>query len=230
MPDSERPLTSGEELRQRMDRIDVASLGAEMHAMVRELYPICRSITGEGLRRSLRLLQRIAPLEIHEVPTGTRVLDWVVPREWNLRSARLIGPDGEVVADSDLLNLHVLNYSVPFRGKVSRQDLEAHLHSLPDRPALVPYRTSYYKEDWGFCISHDARLRLPQGEYEVLIDTTLEDGSLSYGEVLLPGAVPEEVLVSTHCCHPSLANDNAAGLVLAAALARCMRGLGSRYT
>jgi aminopeptidase-like protein len=230
MPDTERPLTSGEELRQRVDQIDVSSLGAEMHAMVRKLYPICRSITGDGVRRSLRLLQQIAPLAIHEVPTGTRVFDWVVPREWNLRSARLIGPGGEVVADSDRLNLHVLNYSVPFRGKVSRQDLEAHLHSLPDRPALVPYRTSYYKEDWGFCISHDARVRLRPGDYEVLIDTTLEHGSLSYGEVVLPGEVPDEVLVSTHCCHPSLANDNAAGLVLAAMLARCMRGLGSRYT
>jgi aminopeptidase-like protein len=230
MPDSERALTSGEELRRRVDGIDVPSLGAEMHAMVRELYPICRSITGDGVRRSLHLLQRIAPLAVHEVPTGTRAFDWVVPREWNLRSARLVGPDGEVVADSDRLNLHVLNYSVPFRGKVSRQELEAHLHSLPDRPALVPYRTSYYKEDWGFCISHDARLRLPQGEYEVVVDTTLADGSLTYGELVLPGAVPEEVLVSTHCCHPSLANDNAAGMVLAATLARALGGLASRYT
>ena len=212
------------------DGPDLQSLGAEMCGLIRELYPICRSITGDGLRRSLRVLQRITPLVLHEVPSGTQVFDWVVPREWNLRAARLVAPDGEIIADSERLNLHVLNYSTPFRGKVSREDLERHLQSIPEQPALVPYRTSYYREDWGFCISHDARLRLPQGEYEVLIDTTIEDGSLSYGEVLLPGAVPEEVLVSTHCCHPSLANDNAAGLVLAAALARCMRGLGSRYT
>ena len=230
MHESERPLSSGEELRRRVDCIDVSSLGAEMHAMVRELYPICRSITGDGVRHSLRLLQRIAPLAIREVPTGTRVFDWVVPQEWNLRSAKLVGPGGEVVADTDRLNLHVLNYSVPFRGKVSRVELEAHLHSLPDRPSLVPYRTSYYKADWGFCISHDARLRLPQGDYDVLVDTTLEDGSLSYGEIVLPGAVPEEILVSTHCCHPSLANDNAAGMVLAAALARSLGSLNLRYT
>jgi aminopeptidase-like protein len=230
MPESERPLSSGEELRRCLDGIDISSLGAEMHARMRELYPICRSITGDGVRRTLLLLQGIAPLTIHEVPTGTRVFDWVVPREWNLRAARLVGPGGEVVADSDELNLHILNYSVPFRGKVSRQELESHLHSLPDRPTLVPYRTSYYKEDWGFCITHDARLRLPQGDYEVLVDTTLEDGSLSYGEIVIPGAVPEEVLVSTHCCHPSLANDNAAGLVLAATLARCLGDLALRYT
>jgi aminopeptidase-like protein len=141
-----------------------------MHARVRELYPICRSITGEGLRRSLRILQATAPLELVEVPSGTRVLDWVVPREWSLRAARLVGPGGEVIADADTLNLHVLGYSVPFRGKVPLEELEKHLHSLPEQPFLVPYRTSYYREDWGFCLSHRQRSELRPGDYDVIID------------------------------------------------------------
>jgi aminopeptidase-like protein len=131
-----------------IDQLDVRTLGEEMHAVIRELYPICRSITGDGLRRSLGILQRIAPLAVREVPTGTPVLDWVVPREWNLRGARLVGPEGDVIVDAERLNLHVLNYSMPFRGKVPLAQLEEHLHSLPEQPSLVPYRTSYYKEDW----------------------------------------------------------------------------------
>jgi aminopeptidase-like protein len=201
-----------------------------MYALIHELYPICRSITGDGLRRSLRILQRIAPLELHEVPTGTAAFDWVIPREWNLRAARLVGPDGEVIADAERLNLHVLNYSAPFRGKVGLEELDKHLHSLPEQPALVPYRTSYYKDDWGFCLSHDRRRQLRPGEYDVLVDTTLTDGSLTYGEVVVPGAQPDEVLVSAHCCHPSLANDNLSGMVLAAVLARTLGGLRPRYT
>ena len=212
------------------DGPDLQSLGAEMCGLIRELYPICRSITGDGLRRSLRVLQRITPLVLHEVPSGTQVFDWVVPREWNLRAARLVAPDGEIIADSERLNLHVLNYSTPFRGKVSREDLERHLQSIPEQPALVPYRTSYYREDWGFCIAHEQRTRLTAGDYDVVIDTTLADGSLTYGEVVLPGEGTDEVLVSAHCCHPSLANDNLSGMVLAATLARLLRGCAPRYT
>jgi len=217
-------------LRRVLDGLDPQALGAEMMALVRELYPICRSITGDGLRGSLRILQRLAPMSLHEVPSGTPVFDWVVPREWNLRAARLTGPDGEVVADADRLNLHVVNYSAPFRGKVSLEELQPHLHSLPDQPDLVPYRTSYYREDWGFCLAHARRERLRPGQYDVLVDTTLSDGALTYGELELPGAVSQEVLVSTHCCHPSLANDNAAGMALAATLARLMGGLARRHT
>jgi len=217
-------------LRRHLEELDADGLGAEMHASIRDLYPICRSITGEGLRQSLRILQRTAPLELHEVPSGTAVFDWTVPREWNLRSARLTGPDGEVIADASRLNLHVLNYSVPFRGRVPLDELQQHLHSLPEQPLLVPYRTSYYREQWGFCIAHDRRARLPPGEYDVAIDTTLADGSLTYGELVVPGAVEEEVLVSAHCCHPSLANDNLSGMVLAATLARLMSALATRYT
>jgi aminopeptidase-like protein len=218
------------DMRRIADGLDATSVGAELHAEIRALYPICRSITGEGLRRSLRHLRRMAPLELHEVPTGTPVFDWVIPKEWNLREARLVAPDGTVIADAERLSLHVLSYSTPFRGKVSRDELERHLHSLPEQPGLVPYRTSYYREDWGFCIAHDVRVRLPEGEYGVIVDTTLADGSLTYGEVVVPGATPDEVLVSAHCCHPSLANDNLSGMVLAAALARIMSGLTPRYT
>jgi aminopeptidase-like protein len=223
-------VTGAAPIRERIDRLDAAAVGAQMHATIRELYPIPRSITGDGLRRSLRILQGIAPISLREVPTGTPVLDWVVPREWNLKAARLLAPDGEVVVDAARLNLHVLGYSVPFRGTVGLEELQGHLHSLPEQPSLVPYRTSYYKEDWGFCLSHEQRARLRPGEYDVLIDTSLADGALTYGEVVIPGSASEEVLVSAHCCHPSLANDNLSGMVLAATLARLLRGMELRYT
>jgi aminopeptidase-like protein len=219
-----------EHVRRLIDALDPRELGGRMHALVRELYPIGRSITGDGLRQSLRLLQRLAPVVLTEVPTGTAVFDWVVPREWNVRSARLIGPDGEVVADAGRLNLHLLGYSVPFRGSVSLEALQGRLHSLPEQPSLVPYRTSYYKEDWGFCLRHDQRERLEPGDYDVQIDTSLVDGSLTYGEVVLPGTSAEEVLISAHCCHPSLANDNLSGMVLAATLAGLLREAPLRHT
>jgi aminopeptidase-like protein len=221
---------AAERIRELVESLDPRTVGAEMHALVRDLYPICRSITGDGVRDSLRMLQRLTPITLREVPTGTAVFDWVVPREWNLRAARLVGPDGDVIVDSDRLNLHVLNYSVPFRGRVSLEELEKHLHSLPDRPSDVPYRNSYYKDDWGFCLSHEQRARLRPGEYDVLIDTSLADGSLTYGEVVQSGRSSDEVLISAHCCHPSLANDNLSGMVLAATLARILSTLALRYT
>jgi aminopeptidase-like protein len=217
-------------IRRILDDLDFGAAGAEMHALVRELFPICRSITGEGLRQSLRLLQPMAPLALREVATGTRVFDWEVPREWNFRAARLTGPDGQVVVDAERLNLHVLNYSIPFHGTVSREELDRHLHSLPDQPSRVPYRTSYYKEDWGFCLSHAQRTALPAGSYDVSIDTTLAAGSLTYGELVLPGTSSDEILISTHCCHPSLANDNLSGMALSATLARLLRGASLRHT
>ncbi len=229
-PRSPPPDGAARGVRSAIEALDAEALGAELHAELRALYPICRSITGEGLRRSLRQLRRLAPLELHEVPTGTPVFDWVVPKEWNLREARLVAPDGAVVADAERSSLHVVSYSVPFRGKVSRAELEPHLHSLPEQPDLIPYRTSYYREDWGFCIAHDVRVRLPDGEYDVTVDATLGAGSLTYGEVIVPGTTPDEVLVSAHCCHPSLANDNLSGMVVSAALARIMAGLTPRYT
>jgi aminopeptidase-like protein len=217
-------------LRRLLDELDEGALGAELHGLVRDLYPICRSITGDGVRRTLERLSALAPLVLHEVPSGTTVFDWVVPREWNVRAARLTDPAGRVVADVERHSLHLMSYSVPFRGRVPLEELQKHLHSLPEKPGLIPYRTSYYAENWGFCLSHDERQRLPPGDYDVLVDTTLADGSLTYGEVVIAGAQPDVVLVSAHCCHPSLANDNLSGLVLAAALARIMGSLRPRYT
>ena len=198
--------------------------GSELHDLVEELYPICRSITGDGVRETLRRIGGRIPLEIREVPTGTEVLDWTVPREWNLREAWIRGPGGERVVDFADHNLHVVSYSVPVHRTMTLEELRPHLHSLPDRPDAIPYRTSYYAEDWGFCLRHRTLEGLREGEYEVLIDSTFEDGSLTYGECFLPGDAQDEVLVSAHCCHPSLANDNLSGLAVATALARELGG------
>lgn len=210
-------------------RPDLAALGREMHARAAELYPLCRSITGDGFRRSLDLLARHVPLERHEVPTGTPVLDWTVPREWNIRDAWLRDPAGKLVASFAESNLHVVNYSQPVDGRFTLEELRPHLHSLPDRPEWIPYRTSYYKEDWGFCLRHRQLAALVPGTYEARIDATLADGHLTYGELLLPGKTSDEVLVSCHSCHPSLANDNLSGMVLASELARLLGDVPRRY-
>ncbi len=212
---------------------DAPSPGAAMHALVRELYPICRSITGDGLRRTLARLGQEIPLVLHEVPTGTRVFDWTVPREWNIRDAYVKNAAGERVIDFRAHNLHVVNYSVPVHRKMTLAELRPHLHSLPDRPRLIPYRTSYYKESWGFCLPHgqlEQLERQPDAEYEVLIDSTLADGALTYGECLLEGRTREEVLVSCHACHPSLADDNLSGLVVATFLAKHLASQPRRYS
>ena len=210
---------------------DFAALGREMYGLVAELYPICRSITGDGLRRTLRVLQREAPpLTIHEVPTGTAALDWEIPREWNIRDAWVANAGGERVIDFKRSNLHVVNYSAPVRRRLSLSELRPHLHTLPDRPDWVPYRTSYYREDWGFCLAQRDLERLPEGEYEAVVDATLAEGSLSYGELFLPGETPDEILLSAHACHPSLANDNLSGLALLTALARLLAAASRRYS
>ncbi|HET9209532.1 MAG TPA: DUF4910 domain-containing protein [Thermoanaerobaculia bacterium] len=186
-------------------------------------YPICRSITGDGVRRTLRMIQERIPLEIREVPTGTRVFDWTVPKEWNIRDAWIKDPSGNRVVDFQDCNLHVLSYSVPVHEKLSLAELKKYLFTLPDKPDLIPYRTSYYKEAWGFCLTHRTLEALPEGEYEVLIDSTLQDGSLTYGECLLPGDSEREVLLSTHVCHPSLCNDNLSGIAVMTELARALQ-------
>ena len=184
-----------------------------------KLFSICRSITGEGLRSTLRAIGERVPLVISEVPSGTEVFDWVVPKEWNIRDAYVKSSRGEKVVDFKKSNLHVLNYSIPIRARMSLAQLKGHLHSLPDQPELVPYRTSYYKETWGFCLAHSDLERLEEDEYEVVIDSTLEDGSVSLGEVVVEGQLEDEVLISCHSCHPSLANDNLSGVALATELA-----------
>jgi aminopeptidase-like protein len=194
--------------------------GAGMHALIARLYPICRSITGDGVRETLRILQERAPIEIREVPTGTAVFDWTVPQEWNIRDAYIKDSRGNRVVDFRAHNLHVLNYSTPVHATLSLAELRSHLYSDPAHPDRIPYRTSYYQPNWGFCLPHARAEALPDDRYEVMIDATLADGSLTYGECFLPGSDPEagEVLMSAHVCHPSLANDNLSGIAVAAAL------------
>lgn len=211
-----------------IERIDLADAGRRMHALVAELYPLCRSITGDGVRATLRAIGREVPLEVHEVPSGTPVFDWTVPKEWNVREAWIRGPRGETVVDFARSNLHLVSYSAPVRARMLLAELRPHLHSLPEEPGLVPYRTSYYKESWGFCLAHRDLERLPDGEYEVRIDATLEPGALTYGECFLPGALDEEVLLSAHVCHPSLCNDNLSGVALATEIAHALAGLELR--
>ena len=196
--------------------------GARMYALVEELYPICRSITGDGVRDTLARIERAlpAPMIRTEVPSGTPVLDWTVPPEWNIRDAWIADARGVRVVDFRACNLHVVNYSVPVRGRMTLAELRPHLHALPDHPDWIPYRTSYYAEAWGFCLTQRQLDALPDGEYEVCIDSTLAPGHLSYGELVLPGDADGEVLLSTHVCHPSLCNDNLSGIAVATALAR----------
>jgi aminopeptidase-like protein len=215
---------------QLQNGIDHQAEGQAMIRLIAELYPICRSITGDGLRETLRLLQRQIPLEVREVPTGTQVFDWTVPREWNIRDAYVKNAKGERVIDFQKSNLHVVNYSVPVRRRMTLAELKEHLHTLPAHPDWIPYRTSYYKEDWGFCLSEKQLAALKDEEYEVCIDATLEDGHLTYGEYLLPGETRDEVLISCHACHPSLCNDNLSGIALAVSLARALQLAPRRYS
>ncbi|MFE9406605.1 DUF4910 domain-containing protein [Streptomyces sp. NPDC006530] len=208
----------------------VTALGEEMHTLVERLYPLCRSITGDGVRATLAITDEYIPLQVHEVPTGTRVLDWTVPQEWNIRDAYIADAAGRRVVDFAASNLHVLGYSVPVSATMSLAELLPHLHTLPDQPALVPYRTSYYKPQWGFCLAQDALDALPDGEYEVCVDSTLADGHLTYAEHVVPGQVADEVIVSCHVCHPSLANDNLAGIAVAVFLARALAEQTPYYT
>lgn len=212
------------------DQKDRGALGEELHAFAQELYPICRSITGDGLRRTLAMIQNRIPLQITEVPSRTQVFDWNVPREWNIRDAFIKSADGERVVDFRKCNLHVMNYSVPVHARMPLEDLRPRLFTIPERPDWIPYRTSYYKEDWGFCLSHNQLLALKDGEYEVCIDSTLQDGSLTLGECYLPGRTTDEVLISCHVCHPSLANDNLSGLSVATYLAKFLAGRELRHS
>jgi aminopeptidase-like protein len=204
--------------------------GTEIYALACELYPICRSLTGHGVRHTLAIIRRHINLVIHEVPTGTRIFDWTVPKEWDIRAAYIKGPNGATVVDFANCNLHVQSYSVPVRDKLPLAELKKHLFSLPDRPDWIPYRTTYWTESWGFCLTHRQASTLAEGTYEVLIDATLQDGSLTYGEYLHRGDTEEEFLFTAHVCHPSLANDNCAGLALLSLLAAHLKGRRTRYT
>ncbi|MFD5749588.1 DUF4910 domain-containing protein [Streptomyces sp. NPDC127033] len=208
----------------------VTAAGEEMYALVERLYPLCRSITGDGVRATLDIVGEYIPLEVREVPTGTRVLDWTVPQEWNIRDAYIADGAGNRVVDFAASSLHVLGYSVPVAATMPLAELRGHLHTLPDHPSWVPYRTSYYRPEWGFCLAQETLDALPDGEYEVCVDSTLADGHLTYAEHVVPGQVADEVLVSSHVCHPSLANDNLAGIAVATFLARALAEATPYYT
>lgn len=207
--------------------------GHWMHGLMRELYPMFRALTGEGNRQTLAALAKHVPVRTHEVPTGAQAFDWTVPQEWRFRDAYVKDRTGRRVIDAQRLNLHVVSHSQPVRQTMTWEQLRPHLHTLPAQPSVVPYRHSFHRKSWGFCLSHEALRaieREAQGPYEVCIDADFIDGSFTYGEVVLPGATDDEVLVSTHLCHPSLCNDNLSGVVVAAALAKRLAGRSHRHT
>jgi len=209
-------------------RLDDA--GESMYGLVRDLYPICRSITGNGVRETLRRVDEHIPLKVREVPTGTRVFDWTVPKEWNIRDAYVRNSDGTKVIDFKKSSLHILNYSTPIHKRMSLAELREHLYTLPDHPDWIPYKTSYYQERWGFCLSQNQLDDLEDGLYEVVIDSSLETGNLTYAECLIPGESPDEVLISCHICHPSICNDNLSGIALNTFLAKHLNGRPLRYS
>ncbi len=217
-------------LLQELDHRDLTEVGQELHRFAADLYPICRSITGDGIRQTLSLIGGRIPLQTFEVASGTPVFDWTVPQEWNIRDAYIKDSSGRRVVDFQKCNLHVLNYSVPVCATMSLGELKPHLFTLPNHPDWIPYRTSYYKKDWGFCLTHNQMLALADGDYEVCVDSSLADGHLTYGECLLPGDSGEEVLISCHACHPSLANDNLSGITVATHLAQLLAGKKLRYS
>jgi aminopeptidase-like protein len=204
--------------------------GEQMHQLIAELYPICRSITGDGVRETLDIIARHIPLTQHKIRSGAAVFDWEIPKEWNIRDAYIRNSRGEKVVDFSDSNLHVVNYSVPVHRYMSLSELTEHLFTMPEHPEWIPYRTSYYNEDWGFCMSYNTFRKLKEDTYEVFIDSTLKKGFLTYGEYFLPGELTDEVLLSTHICHPSLCNDNLSGISVLTFLARQLQTQNLRYS
>lgn len=192
-----------------------------MYSLVKELFPICRSITGDGVRKTLRIIQREIPeLKIFEVPTGTKVFDWIVPKEWNIKGGYIETLEGKKVIDFADTNLHVMGYSLPIDKIVSREELLEMCYTIPEQPDYIPYVTSYYKERSGFCLSEKQKQALTEDTYHVVIDSTLENGSLTYGELLIPGNSKDEIFLSTYVCHPSMANNELSGPAVAVELAK----------
>jgi aminopeptidase-like protein len=212
------------------EELSAPGIGHEIHDLASEIYPICRSITGQGVRETLDCLSQHINITTHKVPTGTKVFDWEIPKEWTIRDAFIRNESGERVVDFRSSNLHVLNYSIPVNVRLPLSDLKRHVFTLPEQPDLIPYRTSYYTESWGFCMSHRQLSSFPDGIYEAVIDTSLEPGHLYYGEFLHPGTLKDEFLLSAHICHPSLANDNCSGLALLTHLAKRLSNLRTRYS
>lgn len=213
-----------------VEQLVTPDIGDDMYKFAAKIFPICRSITGNGVRETLREIGSHVALDLQEVASGTAVFDWVVPREWNIRDAFIKDARGQKIVDFRRSNLHVMSYSVPVHLRLPLAELKKHLHSLPEQPDLVPYRTSYYSENWGFCVPHRLFESLRDEVYEVVINSTLADGSLSYGEYLHKGKSEDEFLLSAHVCHPSLANDNCSGLALLAHLASRIGQVKTRYS
>lgn len=205
--------------------------GAAMHALITRLFPLNRSLTGEGVRETLRVLSEHLPLIVHEVPSGTPAFDWTVPDEWNVRDAYVKDPKGRKVIDFKKSNLHLLGYSVPFRGKLPLAELKTHLYTLPKYPKVTPYVTSYYEKRWGFCLPHADLKKLKNGTYDVVIDADLKPGSMTYADMVIPGKTDEEMLISTYVCHPSMANNELSGPAVVTFLAKkLLEGPKRRYT
>ena len=213
-----------------LSELKADNVGKEMYNLIANLYPICRSITGNGVRETLRRIQEFIPINIHEVPSEKKVFDWTVPKEWNIRDAYVKNAKGERILDFKNSNLHVVGYSMPVKTKISLKELREYLFTIPEHPDWIPYRTSYYKETWGFCMTHKQFLELRDEEYEICIDSTLENGYLTYGEYFLEGESTEEVLISCHICHPSLCNDNLSGVALSTFLAKHLASHSRRYS
>lgn len=210
--------------------VDFETCGHAMYQLLVELFPICRSITGDGLRETLRILRRHVPLAVYEIPSGTKVFDWAVPKEWNIKDAYVVDSTGARIVDFRESNLHVVGYSIPVDTTVSLEELQEHLYSREDQPGAIPYVTSYYEERWGFCLTHERRKSLASADYRVVIDSELKDGFLTYGELIIPGDTVREVLLSTYVCHPSMAHNELSGPVVTTWLAQWIASKPRRYT
>lgn len=205
-------------------------VGRDMYDLIVKLFPICRSITGDGVRKTLQTIKEFIPLEIQEVPTGTKSFDWEVPKEWNIRDAYVTDEEGDRVVDFQKNNLHIVGYSVPIDKWVTLSELQAHLYSIAELPDAIPYVTSYYKEHWGFCISHTERMKLKEGRYHIVIDSELKDGYLTYAEYIIPGKSSQEIFLSTYICHPSMANNELSGPAVTTFLAKWIAAVPRKYT
>ena len=206
------------------------NIGNEIYNLIEDLYPIYRSITGDGVRKTLSILNNFIQLEQYEVPSGTRVFDWTIPKEWNIKNAFIKNSNGKKIIDFQNNNLHIVNYSAPVHEWLTLEELIPHLHTIPEHPDWIPYRTSYYKETWGFCLSYNDYKKLGPDKYEVFIDSSFKNGSLTYGEYFIPGSTNDEILLHTHICHPSLCNDNLSGISLLTYLAKQLSATKNRYS